>query len=128
MRWRRTFTEEVARTLQQLGMNVCPVCGLAESLGINDFPVLVANGRLPLEDDDLGEDDAGDLTFAVRMDCTTCGHLMLFDAQRYRTSDEEILVLGLAEDEDSPSGELPPLETAALRRARAAQRRGRATR
>jgi len=128
MRWRRTFMEEVARTLQQLGMNVCPVCGLAESLDMNDFPVLVANGRLPLGGDDLSEDDEGDLTFAVRMDCTTCGHLMLFDAQRYRTGDEEILVLGLAEDEDRPSGELPPLEAAALRRARAAQRRGRAAR
>jgi hypothetical protein len=33
----------------------------------------------------------------------------LFDAQRYRTGDEKILVLGLAEDEESPSGELPPL-------------------
>jgi hypothetical protein len=109
MRWRRTFMAEVTRTLQQLGMKICPVCGLAKSLNVNDFPVLLANGRLPSGVDALGEYHEADLTFAVRMDCITCGHLMLFDAQRYRTGDEKILVLGLAEDEESPSGELPPL-------------------
>jgi hypothetical protein len=128
MRWRRTFMAEVARTLQELGMKACPVCGLAESLNMNDFPVLLADGRLPLGVDALGESHEVDLTFAVRMDCIICGHLMLFDAQRYRAGDEKILVLGLAEDEDSPSGELPSLEAAALGRARAAQRLGRATR
>lgn len=114
MRWRRTFMAEVARTLQELGMKACPVCGLAESLNMNDFPVLLADGRLPLGVDALGESHEVDLTFAVRMDCMICGHLMLFDAQRYRAGDEKILVLGLAEDEDSPSGELPSLEAAAL--------------
>jgi len=100
---------EVTRTLQQLGMKICPVCGFAKSLNMNDIPVLLTNGRLPLGVDALGEYHEADLTFAVRMDCITCGHLMLFDAQRYRTGDEKILVLGLAEDEESPSGELPPL-------------------
>jgi hypothetical protein len=114
MRWRRTFMAEVARMLQQLGMKACPVCGLAESLNVNDFPVLLADGRLPLGVDALGKYHEGGLTFAVRMDCITCGHLMLFDAQRYRNGDEKILVLGLAEDEDSPSGELPPLEAPAM--------------
>ena len=114
MRWRRTFMAEVARMLQQFGMKACPVCGLAESLNMNEFPVLLADGRLPLDVDALGEYHEGDLTFAVRMDCIICGHLMLFDAQRYRTGDEKILVLGLAEDEDGPSGELPPLEAAAI--------------
>jgi hypothetical protein len=107
---------EVVRTLQQLGMKACPVCGLAESLNMNDFPVLLADGRPPLGVHALGEYHEGDVTFAVRLDCITCGHLMLFDAQRYRTGDEKILVLGLAEDEDSPSGELPPLEAAAMTR------------
>jgi len=114
MRWRRTFMAEVARTLQQLGMKACPVSGLADSLKMNDFPVLLADGRLPLGVDALGEYHEGDLTFAVRMDCIICCHLMLFDAQRYRTGDEKILVLGLAEDGDSPSGELPPFEAAAI--------------
>jgi hypothetical protein len=116
MRWRRTFMAEVSRTLQQAGMKACPVCGLAESLNMNDFPVLLADGRLPLGVDALGEYHEGDLTFALRMDCITCGHLMLFDAQRYRTGEEKILVLGMAEGEDSLSGELPPLEPTAVER------------
>ena len=37
----------------------------------------------------------GDLTFAVRAGCATCGYLMLFDSARYRTGNEKILVLGL---------------------------------
>jgi hypothetical protein len=45
------------------------------------------------------------LTFAVRVECGTCGHVMLFDAQRYRTGNEKILMLGLTEDEESPLGE-----------------------
>jgi hypothetical protein len=114
MRWRRTFMAEVARTLQQLGMKACPICGLSESLNMNDFPVLLADGQLPLGVDALEECHEGDLIFAVRVDCITCGHLMLFDAQRYRTGDEKILVLGLAEDEDSLPGELPPREAAAI--------------
>jgi hypothetical protein len=110
MRWRRTFMAEVTRTLQQLGMKACPVCGLAESLSMNCFPVLLVDGGFPLGVDalPLQGDQGGDLTFAVRLDCVTCGYLMLFDAQRYRTGDEKILVLGLAEDEESPLGELPP--------------------
>jgi hypothetical protein len=45
------------------------------------------------------------LTFAVRVECGTCGHVMLFNAQRYRTGDEKILMLGLTEDEESSLGE-----------------------
>ena len=45
------------------------------------------------------------MTFAVRVECITCGHLMLFNAQRYRTGDEKIMALGLSEDEESQLGE-----------------------
>ena len=45
------------------------------------------------------------LTFAVRVECGTCGHVMLFNAQRYRTGDEKILMLELTEEEESPLGE-----------------------
>ena len=37
-------------------------------------------------------DCADDLTFAVRIECTACGYLMLFNAQRFRTADEKIIV------------------------------------
>jgi hypothetical protein len=88
---------EVHQSLQQLGMRACPVCGSAESLSMSPFPVLLVEGAFPIDADDLtlGEDREGDLTFAVRLGCATCGYLMLFDSARYRTRDEKIMVLGL---------------------------------
>ena len=100
MRWRDTFMTEVSRMLQQLGLRTCPVCGSAESLETSRFPVILVDGRFPAaeaEPPDEQHDD--DLTFAVRIECLTCGHLMLFNAQRYRTGDEKILTGDLAEDE-----------------------------
>jgi hypothetical protein len=59
------------------------------------------DGRVPPDDDDLllGEDHDYDLTFAIRIECTACGHLMLFNALKYRTGDEPILVRERAEAE-----------------------------
>jgi hypothetical protein len=103
MRWRQAFMAEARQSLQQLGMRACPVCGSAESLGMSPFPVLLVDGKFPPDADDLpvGEDRQGDLTFAIRVDCVTCGYLMLFDSARYRTGDEKIMVLGLAWERES---------------------------
>jgi DNA-directed RNA polymerase subunit RPC12/RpoP len=92
---------EVSESLQQLGMWACPVCGSAESLGMSPFPVLIVDGEFPPGADDLppGEGRDGDLTLAIRVECTTCGHLMLFNAERYRTADEKIIVPGLTMEE-----------------------------
>ena len=65
---------------------------------MSDLPVFLADARFPAE-------PGADLTFAVRIECGTCGHVMLFNSQRYRTGDEKILMLGLAEDEESSLGE-----------------------
>src|SRR5689334_24357521 len=78
MRWRQSFMAEVSDTLQRLGLRACPVCGSVESLDMSHFPVFLADGRSPAEPGD-------DLTFAVRVECGTCGHVMLFNSQRYRT-------------------------------------------
>ena len=107
MRWRSTFMAEVSRTLQQLGLRTCPVCGSAEPLEVSRFPVLLVDGRFPLSDDALpfGEYQGEDLTFAMQMECLSCGHLMLFNAQRYRTGDEKILVEDLTEDRKGQRGD-----------------------
>ena len=101
MRWRQSFIAEVSQALQQLGLRACPVCGSADALGIGRFPAFWLEGGPPLDGDDLSlaEDDDYHLTFAVRIECTACGHLMLFNAQRYRTGDEPILVRERAEEE-----------------------------
>ena len=94
MRWCPSFLAEVSQSLRQLGLTACPVCGLADSLGVGHLPVLLVDGGFPPRTDDnsLGEDRDGDLTFSVRIECNACGYLMLFNAQRFRTADEKILL------------------------------------
>ena len=101
MRWRQSFIAEVSRALQQLGLRACPICGSEDALGIGRLPVFMLDGGPPPGGDDtpLGEDQDYDLTFAVRVECTACGHLMLFNADKYRTGDEPILVRERAEEE-----------------------------
>jgi hypothetical protein len=101
MRWRQSFLAEVSQALQQLGLRACPICGSADALGIGRFPVFLLDGGPAPDRDDLalGEDHDYDLTFAVRIECAACGHLMLFNAQKYRTGDEQILVRDRAEEE-----------------------------
>jgi hypothetical protein len=98
MRWRQSFIAEVSEALQQLGLRACPVCGSATALGIARYPAILLTGGPPPADGDtgLGEDSEYDLTFAVQIECTGCGHLMLFNASRYRTEDEQILVRELS--------------------------------
>ena len=101
MRWCQGFIDEVSQALQQLGLRACPICGSADALGIGRFPVFVLDGGPPPDGDDplLGEDHDYDLTFAVRIECTACGHLMLFNANKFRAEDEQILVREPTEEE-----------------------------
>ena len=99
MRWRRTFMAEVFESLLRLGLKACPVCGSTESLSMSPYPAILVDGEFPLDPDALPEEEGGDLTFAVRIESTTCGHLMLFNAQRYRTGDARIIEDGITEEE-----------------------------
>lgn len=94
--------DEVLESLHQLGLRACPVCGSAESLSMSPFPVLLVDAGFDPEADDppMGVRRGGDMTFAVRVECPTCGHLMLFDAQKHRGGDEKIMVLEPAEEQE----------------------------
>jgi hypothetical protein len=81
MRWRQAFQDEVVETLHQLGMRACPVCGSAASLSMSPLPVTLSDARFHPGPDDLAPERAADMTFAVRVECATCGHLMLFNAR-----------------------------------------------
>lgn len=94
MRWSQSFLAEVSQSLRQLGLTTCPVCGLADSLEAGHLPVLLVDGGFPpgTDDNSLREDGDGGLTFSVRIECNACGYLMLFNAQRFRTADEKIIL------------------------------------
>jgi hypothetical protein len=100
-RWRKSFLVEVTQSLQQLGVKTCPVCGTEDGLAIGRRPVLVIDGALPSAASrvPMEADPDRQVTFAVRVECTTCGYLMLFNAEQHRGGDEKILVTGQVEGE-----------------------------
>jgi len=96
MRWRQIFMAEVFQALEQLGLRACPVCGSTESLSMSPFPVILEDGDFAAEAKSYPSEGVhGDLTFAVRVECRRCGHLLLFNAQRFRTADEKIMEYGV---------------------------------
>jgi hypothetical protein len=103
-RWRESFMTEVVQSLQQLGVKACPVCGSEDSLGIGRRPVLLVDGEFPptMINVPLESDPDRQVTFAVQIECATCGHIMLFNSERHRTGDEPILLVGQVDDEGHP--------------------------
>jgi hypothetical protein len=101
MRWHQTFMTEVMGSLQRLGLRACPVCGSGEPLTMGRSPVFLVDGDMLPNDDAPARHEHNDseLSLAVRVECSTCGHLMLFNALRYRTADEKILIPEPAEGE-----------------------------
>ena len=108
MRWRKPFIVEVVGTLQNFGVRACPLCGSAE-LGIGRRPVLLVDGAFPPKVGGLPLEADHDrhVDFAVEIECTTCGHIMLFNAERYRTGGEAIMVAGLTDEEEDRLGKYP---------------------
>jgi hypothetical protein len=91
MRWRKTFMAEVAARLGNLGVKGCPVCDApADSLLVDRLPALLVGGEFPPTIGGrplavpLAEDPDRRMDFAVRIECGTCGHIMLFNAEQYR--------------------------------------------
>ena|SRR5215471_4969090 len=101
MRWRESFLAEVSQSLRQLGLKACPVCGLVDSLDVGQLPVLLFDGGFfrRIDGHPPARDCDADLSFAIRIECTACGYLMLFNAQRFRTADEKIIVPGETDEE-----------------------------
>ena len=101
MRWRESFLAEVSQSLRQLGLKASPVCGLVDSLDVGQLPVLLLDGGFfrRIDDHPPARDCDADLSFAIRIECTACGYLMLFNAQRFRTADEKIIVPGETDEE-----------------------------
>ena len=76
-----------------------PGVPLAGALTVSPFPAIIITAELPPGADSLPfwDEPGGDLIFAVRVECATCGYLMLFNSGTYRTAGEEILELHAGE-------------------------------
>lgn len=107
MRWRQAFMFEVLVALRQLGMQACPVCRSTDTLSVSPFPTIISEAKAsPGTDGLLSWEEPGiDVTFAVRVECTTCGYLMLFNSRQYRTAEEKILELQAGEEHESQPGD-----------------------
>ncbi|WP_405971689.1 hypothetical protein OG496_18860 [Streptomyces sp. NBC_00988] len=102
-RWRKKFLTEVTEKLVQLGLKSCPVCN-SESLGAKPWPVMAEIGGLHSAKDIVADDDQNVL-FLVGVECSACGHLLLFNSERFRTGNDATLVRGLTHEEETEAEE-----------------------
>lgn len=106
-RWRKTFLLEVAGKLQQLGLTRCPVCQ-GERIGALPHPIVALVGGLPPKASNV-EDPEVTTDYLVRIECFLCGHILLFNAEQFRTGDDAILISGLTEQEEAELEQQDPL-------------------
>ncbi|MGH3671732.1 MAG: hypothetical protein ACRDSH_14025 [Pseudonocardiaceae bacterium] len=98
---------EVKEKLAQLGLTKCGVCE-SEHLTVHRFPFLALMGEFPSEIDNLDDPEVV-IDCLVRVECAMCGYVMVFNAERFRTGNDEILVRGLTEQEEDELERRDPL-------------------
>lgn len=104
VRWRKKFMAEVVERLGNLGFKGCPICDASiDSILVHRLPVLLVCGEFPptMGGRPLAKDPDRQMDFAIRVECGLCGHIMLFNAEQYRRSDEQNMVVGLTEEEEN---------------------------
>jgi hypothetical protein len=84
----KNVLERLAANLQQLGLATCPVCGGA-ALNTDRRPVVMTVGG-----GDRLRDSTTNIAYHLRILCDMCGHVMLFDVERYVSGDEPIFETG----------------------------------
>lgn len=80
--------ERISAELQRLGLGTCPVCS-GSALNTDRRPVVMTvggGGGL--------EDSTTNIAYHLRILCDMCGHVMLFDVERYVSGDDRILETG----------------------------------
>lgn len=102
MRWRKTFLAEITEKVSQLGLTSCPVCR-SETLFVNRWPVMMEIGALHNGKNE--GDEEHNILFMVGIECSVCGHVMLFNSERFRSGDTKVLVRGLTEAEEDEAEE-----------------------
>ncbi|MGO9784410.1 MAG: hypothetical protein ACLPQY_32350 [Streptosporangiaceae bacterium] len=98
---------EVVERLGNLGFKGCPVCDASiDSILVHRLPVLLVCGEFPPTMGGrplampLAEDPDRQMDSAVRVECGLCGHIMLFNAEQYRSGDVQNLIVGLTNEQE----------------------------
>ncbi len=89
------FTQQALDTMSeritQLGLATCPVCG-SDQLGLMRWPgVLHVGGHRERGDP---RDSSENILFMAIVECQLCGHVLLFDSEKFHGGDERILQPG----------------------------------
>jgi len=98
MKYRKKVVNELAEHLARFGLSKCPVCE-SETLAISPYPVLVNFGGFPLEKNDRRHDPDANVWYAAKVECDLCGHMLLFNVEKFHSGDDKILYLGDVEPE-----------------------------
>lgn len=85
MKFRTEILQAISQRLVELGMSSCSICG-SESLNVRNQPVVLHVGGLKQEN--TGPDVT--VHFYAAMECELCGHVHLFNSDRFHLADEPI--------------------------------------
>jgi hypothetical protein len=99
MKWRQKILDEVKGHLVRLGLTTCPICESGD-LRVDKRPGLVHVGGFPHERDDPRWDPDANVYFVCVVICNLCGHTMMFDSDKFHTSDELTMYVGPEEPEE----------------------------
>jgi hypothetical protein len=100
MKLREKVLNELSAHLTRFGLSRCSVCE-GGALGISPYPVLVNFGGFPHEKADKRHDPDANVWYAAKVECDMCGHMQLFNIEKFHSGDDKIFYLGDVEPEDA---------------------------
>src|SRR5919198_4882427 len=105
MRFRRKILDDIAAQITRLGLQRCAVCGSDSSMQASPYPVLLSIGGFHHERADPRWDPEANVRFMIEVRCEVCGHVMLFDSEKFHGPNEPVLVTGPPEVEEQLESE-----------------------
>jgi hypothetical protein len=100
MRFRKKSLDQMTQRLVELGLSKCPICQTGAIL-VSPRPAIISVGGFHHEKDDPRYDPEANVIFAVKLTCDVCGHMMLFDSEKFSPGDERSLIKGLSVEQEA---------------------------
>lgn len=85
--------------ISQLGMQSCHICDSGQVF-VHKRPGMVMFGGVHYERDDPRRDPESNILFMVMTCCNLCGNTQFFDSERLLPGSEQVLVVGMTEEEE----------------------------